>query len=504
MFRYFVLFPIILSFFSIDCFANSYNDISITFPVKSDLSKPFEKLPHSKKILESNHTITINNANSITLTAFKGLGKSLNNYTIKSDVPNTTGSVGMNQYIQLINKDVAIFNKTTGALYSGFPKSINFLWAGFGGLCETQDDGSPTMKYDQLAHRWVFTKKAFGDWVEGPFLICIAISKTEDATGAYYRFAYSFDSIPDEGKLGLGSNAYFLSFNMQGPSVYGTRFCAIDRTKLLAGTAGSMQCRQLNYSISNVPADLDGYNIPATGSPGYYIGNVNNYVGLYQYKIDFDNNKNSELIGPIYLDYIGPVGTVNRGAEQPNTDTTLNGQSGNIMYRVVYRQFDNYGSLLVNASVPGYASWHYPFGQYWIEYRIDNNLNINGYQGQFYFPDSKSRYIGSIGMDKAGNIALAYTVSSSAVYPSLELSWRRNNDPLSQLTNLQPLWTGSGSQTGSSAWGNHSSLAMDPADDCTFWYTNEYLEQTALAKNWSTVIIHFKLTNCDNPKSMPL
>ena len=40
---------------------------------------------------------------------------------------------------------------------------------------------------------------------------------------------------------------------------------------------------------------------------------------------------------------------------------------------------------------------------------------------------------------------------------------------------------------------DYSSMAIDPVDDCTFWYTNEYLKSTG-AFNWNTRIASFKFT----------
>src|SRR5262249_27613716 len=68
--------------------------------------------------------------------------------------PDTDGEVGSTQYVQMVNEAIQVFNKTTGASVLG-PISIETLWSGFGGVCETAGHGDPVVLYDQLANRWV-------------------------------------------------------------------------------------------------------------------------------------------------------------------------------------------------------------------------------------------------------------------------------------------------------------------------------------------------------------
>ena len=46
-------------------------------------------------------------------------------------------------------------------------------------------------------------------------------------------------------------------------------------------------------------------------------------------------------------------------------------------------------------------------------------------------------------------------------------------------------------------WGDYSDLTVDPSDDCTFWYTQEYLGQDVLViGTWRTRIVSFKFPGC--------
>jgi hypothetical protein len=106
--------------------------------------------------------------------------------------------------------------------------------------------------------------------------------------------------------------------------------------------------------------------------------------------------------------------------------------------------------------------------------------------------------MGSIAMDKRGNIAVGYSVSSSGQYPGIRLTGRAYNDtsPLGALSGSElTVIAGAGSQTSQSRWGDYSSLTVDPVDDCTLYYTNEYLPNNG-AWNWKTRIYQFKFSSC--------
>jgi hypothetical protein len=57
---------------------------------------------------------------------------------------------------------------------------------------------------------------------------------------------------------------------------------------------------------------------------------------------------------------------------------------------------------------------------------------------------------------------------------------------------------GGGDQQGSTQWGDYTSMTVDPVDDCTFWYVNEYYDRNQTGKNldWHTRIANFKLPAC--------
>jgi len=166
------------------------------------------------------------------------------------------------------------------------------------------------------------------------------------------------------------------------------------------------------------------------------------------------------------------------------------------MYRLAYRNFGDHEALVVNHSVKVSGNnQNQVVGVRWYELRNPNGTPQVFQQGT-YSPDSNSRWMGSVAMDKQGNMAMGYSVSSSSVFPSLRYTGRLATDPVNTMQAESPIYDGTGSQTGGlSRWGDYSAIAVDPSDDCTFWFTTEYLKTTG-SFNWSTRISSVKFPGC--------
>lgn len=205
---------------------------------------------------------------------FEGVGNGQYGFTPNAAPPDTNGAVGATQYVQWVNESFAVFDKNTGALLAG-PTTGNTLWSGFGGGCQTNNDGDPIAQYDKIANRWVMTQFSVSTT---PFLQCVAVSTTSDATGTYNRYAFSFGSnFPDYPKLGVWPDAYYMSFNMfnaSGTAFLGAQACALNRAKMLAGQAATMICKPSPLSSgidSLLPSDMDGTIQPTSGEPAFFI-----------------------------------------------------------------------------------------------------------------------------------------------------------------------------------------------------------------------------------------
>ena len=426
---------------------------------------------------------------------FQGVGVGLSNFSDCCAPPDTNGAAGATQYVQWVNLSFAVFDKATGNVLLG-PSAGNTLWTGFGGPCETSNDGDPIAQYDKAAGRWVLAQPVF----TSPYMFCIAVSTTSDATGSYNRYAFSMPNFPDYPKLGVWPDGYYASFNMfSGNSFVGARACAFNRSAMLTGASAAMVCFQQGSNVpSLLPSDLDGATAPPAGSPDFFVNFGSNSLNLFRFHVDFTNTANSTFTGPINIPVAAFTAACNGGAciQQPSTSQKLDSLADRLMYRLAYRNRSGTESLMVNHSV--FVSGNRKSqvdGVRWYEIRSPNGAPAVFQQGTFS-PDSNSRWMGSIAMDKVGDIAVGYSVSSSSLFPSIRFSGRVPTDPLGTLQAENTILNGAGSQLSNlSRWGDYSSISVDPVDDCTFWYTTEYLMNSGTF-NWSTRIASFKFPTC--------
>jgi hypothetical protein len=421
-----------------------------------------------------------------------GLGQGQYKFLLEYSPPDTNGAVGSTQYVQWVNAEFAVFDKTTGSLLAG-PTEGNALWAGFGGGCEKNNDGDPIVQYDKIADRWILTQFSISTL---PYTQCIAVSTSNDATGTYNRYAFSFGSadFSDYPKLGVWPDAYYMSFNtfLDGYTFIGANACALDRNAMLGGSAASIICFQQPSTVASLlPSDMDGTIQPSTGEPAFYMNFGKNVIQLWSFHVDFTTPANSTFSGPTVLPVASFTAKCFRSCVvQPETTQLLDALGDRPMYRLGYRQFPSgVESLTFNHSIST--------GVRWYEVRDPNGTPTLYQQGTFG-PDSNTRWMGSIATDQSGDMALGYSLSSKTVYPSIYFTGRVATDTLGTMEGEELIMSGSGSQTGGQdRWGDYSAMSVDPVDDCTFWYTQEYIQSTG-SFNWNTRIANFIFPNCGN------
>jgi hypothetical protein len=425
--------------------------------------------------------------------SFDGIGQGQFGFSVTGAPPDTNGAVGSTQYVQWVNTSFAVFDKTTGSLIAG-PTAGNSLWTGFGGGCETNNNGDPIALYDKLANRWVLSQFSVSST---PFLQCIAVSTTSDATGTYNRYSFQYPNFDDYPKMGVWPDAYYQTFNMFDSSnnFVGSDACAYDRNAMLNGQPATQVCFQQNSSVGGLlPSDVDGTTAPPAGSPNFLVFFGTNNLNLFKFHVDFANPNNSTFTGPtvIPVTAFSPLCGGGTCVPQSGTSQQLDSLADRLMYRLAYRNFGSHESLVVNHSVSTSSGG----GVRWYEIQNPNGTPTLTQQGTFA-PDSNFRWMGSIAMDQAGDIAVGYSVSSSSMHPSIAFTGRTPSDPLGTMETETNIITGAGSQSGQSLsrWGDYSAMTVDPVDDCTFWYTTEYLKTTG-AFNWNTRIANFRFANC--------
>jgi uncharacterized repeat protein (TIGR01451 family) len=481
---------------------------------------------------------------------FEGIdiGESSSDGVFVGAPPDTNGDVGPNHYVQIVNTVFAVYSKT-GTRLSG-PTPINALWQSAPNAaqfnCTAQSRGDPIVQYDPLADRWLISQFNFPGVavIAPPFDQCIAISQTPDPTGAYflYDFNYSATLFNDYPHFGVWPDAYYMSVNQFDTTTVNTDFhsagaCAFERAKMLVGSPSAKQVcfdestfdpkdASGNFIYGGqLPSDLDGTGVganfarpPSTGEPNFFMQFLDSTTAgqdkllLFKFHVDWQNamnstfgngqpNGNGKPIEISVADFNSNLCNYARSClPQKDSPDGLDAISDRLMYRLAYRNFGDHESLLLNHTVsvdaanpPKHA------GIRWYEVRNPNG-NPAVYQQSTFAPDAESRWMGSLAMDSAGNIALGYSLTSATRNPAIAYTARRASDPLGQMTLGEGLlFQGLGAQKGTnSRWGDYSSIAVDP-NGCTFWYTQEHYLGTGTF-NWGTRIGAFTLPFCGDPQ----
>src|SRR6266567_1494371 len=462
------------------------------------------------------------------LANFEGLSNqdNFNIFGFRVNPPDPNGEVGRNYYVEMINLVFAVYDKNGNKLLG--PVDTGTLWAGFAITDCTDPSGDPVVLYDQLEDRWILTQFT----TRGPeYWNCVAVSQTGDPTGAYYRYAFSTGvNFPDYPKYGLWRNSYIITTREFGPTVeYGIGVYALERDKMLEGNPNA---RVVSFFLDGnipgmlplvgdglLPPDIDGRAKPANGAPAPLVGTQDDGGGygatfdalnIWELSVKWQANPTASIVLKTQLpvtsfDSIFPCAPTSRDC-LPQPGITNTAQYLDILsyrqrptFRLGYRNFGTYESLVTNQSVeatPGVA------GARWYEIRRTGGTYSVYQQGTYAPGDGVHRWMGSIAMDKKGNMALGYSVVNGVdVYPGIRYTGRLNGDPLGQMTLGEGvIINGSGVQTTTnSRWGDYTSMNIDPTDDCTFWYVNEYYTaagQASSTAGWQTRVGSLKLPGC--------
>jgi hypothetical protein len=431
--------------------------------------------------------------------------------------PDTVGAVGPDHYVQMINLVFVVYDKDGSICGSpgcippgGGPFNTSDVWDGFGGSCESENDGDPIVLYDHLADRWLISQFALaGSPVDTQQ--CIAISQTSDPTGAFHRYAFDlspgvtrFDDYP---KIGLWPDAYVLTvneFTSDGNSFLGALAFALERQEMIQGNAagafrmGPLDCPSDPNAgpcyFSLQPGDLDG-PAPPPGTPNPVVmafdwatwgeADMPGPDGYQLWELDVDWG--APAAG---LTELARVDTAEFDAQlctfpdpcvpQPAPGPVLDSLGQFTMFRAQVRHWGTHQSLVVNHTIDVDIEGERA-GIRWAELRRSEGAWSLHQSGTHAPDDGEHRWMGSIAMNGAADIAVGYSLSSDATYPSVVYATRAAADTPGSLPGGEvTLHAGTGAQLASSnRWGDYSSMSVDPVNDCTFWYTQEYYEEDA-------------------------
>jgi hypothetical protein len=458
--------------------------------------------------------------------SFEGVGSGIPGFTPASIPPDTNGRVGATQYVQWNNTSFAIWDKTGRLLYG--PVAGNTLFQPLGGACATHNDGDPVVAYDILSGRWILSQFVIGASPDFSHQ-CVAVSATGDALGSYYLYDFVTDStnLVDYPKIGVWPDGYYMTghvFNAAGTAYLAGRIFVFERDKMLKGEPAQQLQRDLRtYNGKSqygfLPSDLDSLTPPPAGEAAFVIGpdpvNTQN-LDSTRVAVTWGNTPTITLTETrISATWNLPpcVGSPSNSnfncVPQPSPATAadyLDNLYYHVMYRLPYRNFGGnpvQESLVANITNRGSAS-NPPHGAIrWFEFRNTGGSTTTPtvFQASTYDPDTAYRWMGSIAMDKDHNIALGYSKSSPSIKPGIYVTGRLGSDPLNTMGAEATVTAGSGVQIGANPfnrWGDYSAMTLDPVDQCSFFYTNEYYrnQQDGNNEDWATRVASYRFGSC--------
>ena len=431
--------------------------------------------------------------------------------------PDMVGDVGPNHYIQSINSSVGIYNKATGAAIARFTLDTFMSQGHFGNICDTDNFGDPVILYDTFEDRWVVTDFAFqlnaaGDVSPQVALQCFAVSKTGDPVSGGWNY-YSINTtggLGDYPKLGIWPDGIYMSVNMFGygvnDSFQNSRVYAFNKAQMYAG-APSVQSVEFNapsteFSLLPANARLQTGTPPA-GSPNYFtvVAQYLNVISVYKLKADWNNISTSTFTGPfdsLNTTWWAQLAAANQTAPTP-------GSRNDELYQrlMMQNQYTNIGgveslwnSMTAGLGNPTTSTTATQSAVRYYQLKVTGGtVEANTSQAFTYSPaDTIWRYMPSLAVDRAGNMAMGYTTSNATTHPTITYAGRLATDPLNSITQTdQLLFAGTGSQSGTTRWGDYAAMSLDP-DGCTFWFTSEYYATTGL--NHQTRVGSFKYPQC--------
>jgi len=487
--------------------------------------------------------------------SFDGLGVGMtpgpgtNNPPVPRNPSDNSLAVGPDHIFQIVNSQLAIFDKNGKTLFG--PVSTNTMFAGFGGACEARPNGDAVVRYDQLAGRWlvvmpIFRRVVFdadrskpgepakpGDAArantgrpgpppplppaapqgragqaapqptDGTYAMCYAVSTSSDPLGTYHRYAFERPLFPDYPRPAVWPDGYYVPTST-GDDVIQKHACVVERRKMLEGEPAREQCLVIDGVNFLNNADVEGPAPPPAGAPnimmaagGTQLKKVLEDDGIFvwQFHVDWKDPSKTKVSGPEKIP-IAPYhylcgGQLTNCVPQPGTDRKLDAQGDKIMQRLVYRNVNGRESIVAVHSVDTAAGGG---GVRWYEFRVGKDRAVRLQQQGTYAPDGFFRWMASPAIDRRGNIGIGYSFGGSPNFPGQRFAARLADDPPGALTYHETVLVEGEAAQNVMRWEDYTQTAVDPADDCTIWYVGDYIRKDA--SSYSTRIGAFRIPGC--------
>lgn len=452
--------------------------------------------------------------------------------------PDTDGDVGPNHYVQAVNSSFRVHDKSGNVLAGPITFNSFFSSMGTATPCGSNvNQGDPVVFYDHIADRWVITDFAFPAFPGTSFYQCIGVSKGSDpVTSGYWLYAVQVDTvntnyIGDYPKFGLWNDAYYMSVNLfsSNTTFNGVRVYALDKASMVNGgpantIAFSILPADLGDQYSLLPATYRTGSAPPAGQDEWFMninssavaGTVETQVFVRRFNADFVTPANSYFgVGAThapdgiitvngFVDAFTSAGTQIVPNGTATTTQWVDTLGDKLMYPLVYQNLGGVESIYSSHTVNNNQGGTGPAAVRWYQFNMTGNtIPATPAQQQSFNNgnDGLWRWMPSINVDNAGNVAIGYSASSTTVDPGIRYAGRLAGDALNDMAQGEAIMTpGTGHQTNSNTsgggrWGDYSSMFVDPSDTCTFYHTNEYYSATSAAA-WNTRVGTFKFPGC--------
>jgi hypothetical protein len=497
--------------------------------------------------------------------SFDGLGEGFSgpqgSVSLRNPSDNTL-AVGRDHIVQIVNTRMAIFTKrgsrydTTGKVLYG-PVETRNVFRGFGGPCESHNNGDAVVRYDQLANRWLIVMPIFsrlpvradeptpgrageaarrsvpgrpdqpgsaerlyepatrdsGTVVnrpapsakeKGSYAMCYALSTGPDPFGPYYRYEFVRPLFPDYPRPAVWPDGYYVPTST-GDDVIQKHACVVDRARMLEGKDAIEQCVIIDGVNFLNNADLDGTQLPPPGAPnimlaagGTQLDKVMEDDAIYAwtFHVDWNDSSKTRVDGPTKI-AVAPYHYLCDGQL-----THCVSQPG------TERRLDAQGDKIMarvvyrrignRESIVATHSVNTSLGGggvRWYELRLDAQRVPRLHQQGTYAPDRFFRWMASPAIDARGNIGIGYSFGGAPHFTGQRFAARLADDPAGALTLREVvLAEGEAAQTSSLRWQDYTQTAIDPSDDCTIWYVGDYLKHGATS--YSSRIGGFRVRGC--------
>ncbi|MGZ8844158.1 MAG: hypothetical protein ACXW18_10885 [Pyrinomonadaceae bacterium] len=504
-------------------------------------------------------------AAAVLAASFDGLGvgfKGPQGTAILRNPSDNTIAVGPDHIFQIVNTRMAIFTKKgkrfgeTGKVLYG-PVATNTVFKGFGGACESINNGDAVVRYDQFANRWLIVMPTFRRGAvradqpkpgkdgepaqasvpgrkdqpgsaaplfvptpsatpappqprgpapqgpQGPYSLCYAVSTSSDPSGAYNRYEFLRALFPDYPRPAIWPDGYYIPTST-GDEVIQKHACVVEREKMLKGEPASEQCVIIDGVNFLNNADIDGRNVPPRGAPnimmaagGTQLKNVltDDKILVWKFHVDWQNPANTKVDGPQYIN-VAPYHYLCGGQLTncvPQPDSATRLDSQGD--KIMARLvYRRIGNRESIVAVHSINTSAGGGGVRWYEFRLDKKRDVSLYQQGTYAPDGFYRWMASPAIDRFGNIGIGYSFGGTPNFAGQRFAARLAKDPKGQLTLKETVLVEGEAAQRVMRWEDYTQTALDPSDDCTIWYVGDYLKKGETT--YSSRIGAFRMPGC--------